>query len=146
MGPMMGPARHSPGVAQVGELIDRFRAAGLTVDYRADIDDAQVDPAVGLTVYRVVQEGLTNVLKHAGPASATVSVCDAGDAVDVVISDDGCGGSPGGDSSPRGFGLAGLSERVALNGGQMDAGPRNDGRGFRVTVRLPLRAVAEAAT
>ena len=96
-----------PGVAQVGELIDRFRAAGLTVDYRADIDNAQVAPALGLTVYRVVQEGLTNVLKHAGPASATVRVCDAGDAVDVVISDDGCGGTPGGDSSRRGFGLAG---------------------------------------
>jgi signal transduction histidine kinase len=132
-----------PGVAQVEELIGRFRAAGLTVEYRMDIDGAQLTPAVGLAVYRVVQECLTNVLKHAGPASATVGICGVGDAVDVIVTDDGCGVAP----HSNGFGLAGLSERVALHGGRIDAGPRDDGDGFRVTVRLPRSAaVGEHAT
>lgn len=136
-----------PRVAQVGELIDRFRAAGLQVDYRADIDDVHLDQAVSLAVYRVVQEGLTNVLKHAGPASATVTVCCEGDGVDVIVTDDGRGGTHPSNGGHDGFGLAGLSERVVLHGGRMEAGPRNDGHGFRVAVHLPrTAAVGEHAT
>jgi signal transduction histidine kinase len=94
-------------------------------------------PSVDVSAYRIVQEALTNVRKHAGPAHAEVTVRYATDALEVEVRDDGRGASV-----PRnegGHGLLGMRERVALCGGDLQAGPRPGG-GWRVRARLPLEA------
>ena len=84
-----------------------------------------------------MQEGLTNVLKHAGPASATVTIRCTESAVDVEVTDDGRGAAAVGRTQAGGHGLVGMQERVALWGGRLDAGPRPGG-GFRVRAHLPF--------
>jgi signal transduction histidine kinase len=91
---------------------------------------------VGVSAYRIVQEALTNVLKHAGPARADVTVGCTGGAVLIEVTDDGAGAPPGG-TQAGGQGLAGMHERVAVFGGELQAGPRPGG-GFAVRARLPL--------
>jgi signal transduction histidine kinase len=91
-------------------------------------------------VYRIVQEALTNVVRHAHAENATVTLRFGPSALDVRIVDDGAGvpaGAPINGSSP-GHGLLGMRERVALFGGQLTTGPRQDGHGFQVDARLPL--------
>jgi len=95
---------------------------------------------VALSAYRIVQEALTNVLKHAGPAAATVSLRYGDRQLEVRVADDGVGGEPGGE----GHGLLGMRERVALAGGKLDVGPRPEG-GFVVDARLPLSEDPEPA-
>jgi signal transduction histidine kinase len=90
---------------------------------------------VELTAYRVVQEALTNTLKHAGDACADVLVRYGADAIELEVSDDGAGDANG---HVGGHGLAGMRERVSVFGGELTAGPRPDG-GFLVRVRLPLQ-------
>jgi signal transduction histidine kinase len=93
-------------------------------------------------VYRIVQESLTNVLKHAGPARARVSVSSGSEAVAVSVVDDGAGTPFGaGPAGEGGHGLIGMRERVALFGGKLTAGPRPEG-GFAVHARLPRDAAA----
>ena len=112
-------------------------------------DPGELPPAVDLTAYRVVQESLTNVVRHAGAATATVRVAYRPDQVVVEVTDEGVepavadnqqmpSGRFAGRSDPhiRGSGIAGMRERVAAAGGELDAGPRPGG-GFRVTARLP---------
>ena len=123
-----------PGVAEIADLVDQVRAAGLAVEYRAEGTPRPLPPGVDLSAYRVVQEGLTNVMKHAGPAHATVTVRYATDCVELRVVDDGPGAAR--DGGPAGFGLVGLRERVALFGGDLDAGP--DADGWALAVRLPL--------
>lgn len=126
------PAEPTPGIDRIGELVDRSRATGLRVE--AAIADLPADlPApVELAAYRVVQEGLTNVVRHAHASAARVAVCaDAANLV-VEITDDGTA-RPGRD----GTGLTGLRERVALLGGALDAGPQPAG-GFRLQATIPL--------
>ena len=95
----------------------------------------QLPTALDVSAYRIIQEALTNVLRHAGPARAEVAVrCDT-DAVTIEVTDDGAGIRPG--RSQAGQGLAGMRERVALFGGELRAGPRPGG-GFSVWARLPL--------
>jgi len=96
----------------------------------------ELPAGVDLAAYRVVQEALTNALKHAGPAHARVTITYASDAVDLAIVDDGAGatGANGG-----GYGLAGMRERVAIYGGRLEAGVRPEG-GYALRVRLPLPA------
>ena len=89
-----------------------------------------------LCAYRIVQEGLTNALKHAGPAHAEVLLRYAPRALDVEIRDDG-GGHARANGDGAGHGLIGMRERVALYGGALDAGPR-DGGGFEIRARLPV--------
>lgn len=128
----------APGLSLLPALVDRARAAGLTVDVRLDGEMPTLAPGVDLVAYRFVQEGLTNVIKHAGPAHATVTVRPAQDALELEVSDNGRGGdqaSPGG----SGQGIIGMRERLALYGGQLDVGRRPQG-GFRVRARIPLSA------
>lgn len=120
-----------PGLADVGDLVERMREAGLTVRLEAD-DPGPVAPAVGLTAYRVVQEALTNVARHAGAgAVATVSVTRTARQLQVEVSDDGVG-----IQRPPGRGLRGMRERVAAVGGTLEAGP--SGEGWRVRAMMPL--------
>jgi signal transduction histidine kinase len=129
------PARAPlPGLGQLGELVAGVAGAGQAVELVVEGDPAELPPAVDLAAYRVVQESLTNVVRHAGPAAATVRVAYGPSEVLVEVTDDG----DGHDLSPpgQGSGITGMRERVAAAGGELDAGPRAGG-GFRVTARLP---------
>jgi signal transduction histidine kinase len=124
-----------PGIAQLAALAEGVRGAGLPVRLVIDGDPAQLPAAVDISAYRIVQEALTNVLKHAGTAHAEVTVSCGTDAVQIEVTDDGAG-APAGELG-GGHGLAGMRERVALFGGELAAGPRPAG-GFTVRARLPL--------
>jgi len=125
-----------PGLAELPALAEGVRAAGLPVVLAVDGDPAGLPAAVDISAYRIVQEALTNVLKHAGQASAQVSVRCAAEEVLIEVTDDGTGTLAGGQAG-GGQGLAGMRERVALFGGELAAGPRPAG-GFAVRARLPL--------
>jgi signal transduction histidine kinase len=136
-----------PGVEQIGELLEQVRSAGLPVDFRIEGEVRPLSRGVELTVFRVVQEALTNTRKHGGPnASAVVRLYY--DALDLtlVIEDDGRGAmaalyeSGGGDG--LGHGLIGMRERVGMVKGTFTAGPRAGG-GFRIRAVLPLPPTAE---
>ena len=124
-----------PGIAELAALVEGVRAAGLPVVLVIDGDPGQLPAAVDISAYRIVQEALTNVLKHAGQASAQVGVRCGADEVLIEVTDDGAG--PRAARPAGGHGLAGMRERVALFGGELTAGPQPDG-GFAVRARLPL--------
>jgi signal transduction histidine kinase len=115
-------------------LVDQARSAGLRADVDLQVDGAAVSSAIGGAVFRIVQEGLTNVLRHADATSAHVSVRARSDTLDIEVTDDGRSDSEG--VSP-GLGLRGMAERAAALGGRLDAGPRGEG-GWRVHAELPL--------
>jgi signal transduction histidine kinase len=124
-------------LSYLGEMIAECRAAGVEVNVERSGDPLVLSPILDQTAYRIVQEALTNVLKHAGAgATATVrlSVDDAG--IDLEVTDDGPG-SPGPIALGSQRGLIGMRERVEVFGGSFTAGPM-EGRGFRVFARLPL--------
>ncbi|MCO8276860.1 histidine kinase [Actinoplanes sp. TRM 88003] len=126
----------------VTSVVERARAAGVTVDLVVDGDPPELPGGVALAVYRIVQESLTNTLKHAGPApSATVRVSYRAGAVELEVTDTGVGGVavPGG-----GHGLVGMRERATLYGGTFDAGPALGG-GWRVRASIPLTGAAVPA-
>jgi signal transduction histidine kinase len=128
--------RHpQPGVGELPALADSVRAAGLTVHLIVDGDHVTLPAAVDVSAYRIVQEALTNVLKHAGPAHAEVAVGCADGAVTIEVTDDGPGVTAAAGSG--GQGLTGMRERVAIFGGELRAGPRPGG-GYAVRARLPL--------
>jgi signal transduction histidine kinase len=127
-----------PGLSGLGELLDRVRAAGL--DVTARIDGAPVDLPAGLDLaaYRIVQEALTNTLKHARAQAAEVHLCYGPAGLVLEVTDDGRAGAPADRPGlARGRGLIGIRERVALHGGTCEAGPRPGG-GFAVRVAFPL--------
>jgi signal transduction histidine kinase len=121
------------GLARLGSLLEQTRATGLEVDVRIEGEPVPLPPSLDLAAYRVLQEGLTNVRKHAAAGRVEVVLRYGRDAVGVEVSDDGDGAGTGGGS---GRGLAGIRERVALLGGEFVAGPRPQGFALRVT--LPL--------
>jgi signal transduction histidine kinase len=127
----------APGLRQVGSVVTAMAESGLPV--RLEVTGRAVDlPAtVDLAAYRIVQEALTNVARHAGPASATVRVDYEARAVVLEITDDGRTRLNGG-VRPDGHGIAGMRERAAAVRGTLEAGPRPEG-GFRVLARLPSR-------
>jgi len=123
----IGPDEPSPGLDRLPSLVEQVRRAGLPVELT--VGDGEVDAGLGLSAYRIVQEALTNTLKHAGPARARVDVRCGPGGVEVEVVDDGPGAAQG--NGDGGRGLVGIRERVAMHGGRLDAGPR-DGGGFRV--------------
>ena len=130
-----------PGAGRVPSLVERVRAAGLSVELTVT-GTRDLPPGVDLAAYRVVQEALTNVIKHAGTARAAVVLEYRPDDLLITVTDDGRPGpgSPG-SSGPNGRGLIGLRERIGLYGGELDAGPRPGG-GWRVRARIPLEGSA----
>jgi signal transduction histidine kinase len=122
-----------PSLERLPALADEMRASGLPIELHVEGVPNGIPPGVDVSGYRIVQEALTNVLKHAGPAVARVDVRFSADAVEIDVVDDGRGGltAPG-----TGNGLLGIRERVAVVGGEIDAGPRREG-GFAIHARLP---------
>jgi signal transduction histidine kinase len=129
-----GSLAPAPGLADVEALAAEVARAGVRVELRIEGTPAELPAGLELSAYRIVQEALTNVVRHAGPATARVAVRHAPDRVAVEVVDDGRGGDPGGG---HGHGIAGMRERAALYGGTLEAGPRPGG-GFRVAASLPL--------
>ena len=125
-----------PTLADLERLVANVRQAGLAVELRVEGSPVPLPPGVDLSAYRIVQEALTNALKHAGDARATVVVRYRENAVEVEVSDDGDGSGAGGGT---GQGLIGMRERVALWGGELEAGRRDEG-GFAIRARLPVGA------
>ncbi|MGA8116972.1 MAG: sensor histidine kinase [Actinocatenispora sp.] len=128
-----------PGLAQLPALRERLAHAGLPVTLTvegapdAELPDAELPGAVDLAAYRIVQEALTNVLRHAGSTSAEVRIVHRPGRMDIEVTDAGLGGEP----TPGGSGIAGMRERATALGGTLEAGPRPGG-GFRVHAVLPV--------
>ncbi|MFE9658094.1 sensor histidine kinase [Micromonospora sp. NPDC006431] len=126
-----------PGLTGIEALVEQVREAGLPVTLRIDGTPGPMEEGVALTVYRIVQEALTNALKHAGRATALVQLTVADGVLAVEVTDTGRGPTPAADRI--GHGLVGMRERVALYGGILRTGPRPGG-GFRVYARIPLES------
>jgi signal transduction histidine kinase len=126
-----------PGVATLRTLVEQVRSAGLPVELTVEGEPVRLPPGVDLSAYRIVQEALTNALRHGGnPAHAWVAVRYGDDDVEIEVANDGRSESNG---EAAGQGLVGMRERVAMCGGELRAGPR-EGGGFRISARLPVSA------
>jgi signal transduction histidine kinase len=132
-----------PGLADVDALVEQVRSAGLPVDLVVDGERHEVPVGIDLSAYRIVQEALTNTLKHARATRADVAVRYSPRELVVEVRDDGAGGGPPG-AANGGHGLIGMRERVALYGGELDAGRRSEG-GFGVLARFPLETAETAS-
>jgi signal transduction histidine kinase len=124
-----------PGVRDLPTLIERTRQAGLHAQLDVDGSTRDLPAAVDLSVYRIVQEALTNVVRHAHATQATVTLVYAPDTLEVTVLDDGRGSN--GDQGDAGHGLVGMRERVALFGGELETGQRTYGSGYRVRALIP---------
>ena len=124
------------GLAAIDGLLAAARESGVNADLHVAGEPATVSPALDLCAYRIIQEALTNAIKHAAPAHADVRVSWQAGALELEIADDGRGSGVV-NSAGGGHGIAGMRERVALHGGRIDAGPRASG-GFAVRAQLPL--------
>lgn len=133
------PAGPMPGLARLGEMIERVRAGGVPVTLTVEGTVRPLAPGVDLCAYRVVQEALTNVLKHAPGASARVRLRYEPHQVAVSVTDDGEGVIPDRVRTGGGHGLLGMRERAKLYGGEIDIGPQDQG-GFAVRLILPTSA------
>jgi signal transduction histidine kinase len=134
------PLEPAPGLRDLDGLVARAGTAGLEVRVERNGTARALPPEVDVAAFRIVQEALTNVTRHAGPASATVRVGYGGDDVTVQIDDDGRGAAAAATAGPgtgSGQGIAGMRERARSLGGDLEAGPRPGG-GFRVRARLPV--------
>jgi len=129
----------APGLADLNRLVRDVASAGLHAEVHVEGTRTELPPGVDFTAYRIVQEALTNVLKHAGRATATVIIGYEGTALRLEILDDGR--AVNGRATPGGHGLIGMRERVGVYGGSFEAGPRTGG-GFRVAARLPYGETA----
>ncbi|MFE3072810.1 sensor histidine kinase [Streptomyces sp. NPDC059247] len=142
----MAPRAPQPGLDGVPELLDRVRAGGLAVVYETAGGVRALPASTGAQAYRIVQEALTNVVRHAGARRAEVRLVHVGGVLRITVTDDGRG--PGAvRTRPRrggpGHGLTGVRERAAAQGGTAVTGPGPDGRGFEVRVELPVPSTAE---
>jgi signal transduction histidine kinase len=123
-----------PGVAALEALVAQVREVGLPVELTVEGEPQPLSSGVDRSAYRIVQEALTNTLKHAGPATAEVTLTYADQALEIDVRDDGMGAP---DGLAGGFGLAGMRERATLYGGALESGPR-PGRGYALHASLPL--------
>jgi len=130
------PLAPQPGLADLQTLAEQVTEAGLPVDLRVEGEPRELPVGIELSAYRIVQEALTNALKHAGDARATVCVRYGADSLELEIVDDGAGAEA--PVASGGHGLVGMRERVALYGGRLHVGRRASG-GFAVRVLLPIR-------
>jgi signal transduction histidine kinase len=130
--PELEPA---PGVRDVPGLVERARGAGLDVALAVEGEPRPLPAGVDLSAYRIIQEALTNVVKHARALRTEVRVRYGADALELSVIDDGTGAVPPG---PPGHGLVGMRERVSLFGGTLESGRRTDGPGYAVHAVLPL--------
>jgi signal transduction histidine kinase len=133
------PLQPAPGLADVERLAETTTAAGVRVDVRWHGERQPLPPDIDLSAYRIIQEAVTNVVRHAAVSSCEVSIGYLGEVLAIEITDRGRGGAPTG----TGYGLAGMRERVALLRGDFTAGPHRGG-GFRVLARLPVPQPARA--
>ncbi len=132
-----------PGLDRLGELVEQVRAAGSPVELSIEGEQRPLDAGVELSAYRIVQEALTNVLKHAHGARARVDLRYGARALDIVVTDEGGTGRRDlGEPAHEGRGLIGMTERATLFGGTLEAGPTPTG--FRVVARLPTDIAANA--
>lgn len=129
------PTSPAPGLDRLPELVEQAAAAGLTVTVESEGDPAAVPPGAGLAAFRIVQEALTNVVRHSGSRTAEVHIGYGPGRLRLRIDD--AGPATGGDAGGSGNGLVGMRERAAALGGTIEAGPRPDG-GFRVLAELPF--------
>jgi signal transduction histidine kinase len=123
-----------PSLEHLDQLVAKAREAGLAVELRVEGEPVQLPAGLDLTAYRLVQEGLTNALKHARAHRAEVVVRYSDGRVELTVTDDGRGG---GDGDKGGHGLVGMRERVSVYGGELEAGPRPEG-GYRLSAKLPI--------
>ncbi|MFJ9468171.1 sensor histidine kinase [Streptomyces caniferus] len=135
--PEQSPLAPSPGLADVERLAAATTDAGVVVDLRRSGEQRALPADIDLSAYRIVQEALTNVVRHADTGHCRVAIHYGDEELSVEIVDDGRGIT--GNGLAHGFGLVGMRERVGLLNGHLSAGPRPEG-GFRVAVRLPLPA------
>jgi len=132
----------APGLASLESLAARTAEAGVRVDLDVRDERPQLTPGLDLAAYRVIQEALTNVIKHAATDSCRVTVACQPDVLTLEITDPGTGTRRNGSGNlTAGHGIAGMRERVSIYGGQFQAGPQSGG-GFRVTARFPLTGSA----
>jgi signal transduction histidine kinase len=128
-----------PGVSDLEALVSRTREAGLDATLVVRGLPEELPPGVDLSAYRIVQEALTNVINHAHADHATVTLDYSGATLQVTVADDGIGSSAGPtNGASGGHGLVGMRERVALFGGELEAGSRTDGHGYRIHASLPV--------
>jgi signal transduction histidine kinase len=132
------PLAPTVGLGQLDELVSRAAAAGVEVALRVGGDRRPLPASVDLAAFRIVQESLTNVVRHAGASAATVELTYGDGELQIQIDDDGRGTGLASDDG-SGSGIAGMRERAAALGGEFEAGPLSDG-GFRVRARLPIRS------
>ena len=132
-------ARPQPSLAQLGELVAGYREAGLPVRLELTGEPPPLPGGVELSVYRIIEEALTNALKHAEPTRVTVTLCYRASCLEIEVVDDGA--TPPPPTAHAGHGIVGLRERVTLLGGELEVGPRAGG-GFRVAARLPVAGEA----
>ncbi|MEA2245889.1 MAG: hypothetical protein QOH46_418 [Solirubrobacteraceae bacterium] len=142
LGAMRGAAEGAelepqPGLDRLDLLLREIRRAGLPVELHVDGEPSRLPAAIDLSAYRIVQEGLTNALKHARATRASVHIGYAADELRIQVSDDGAGAATAPTGDGLGHGLVGVRERVKLFGGEMTAAASNGG-GFRLTTSLPL--------
>jgi signal transduction histidine kinase len=137
------PRSPAPSLARLDALLSSASAAGVDVTKQVEGEPSRLPAGVDLAAYRIVQEALTNVARHAGrSARATIRLDYSRDALTVQVDDDGHGAAAAnGDSPGAGAGIRGMHERVAALGGELEAEPRPGG-GFRVRARLPLEGVS----
>jgi signal transduction histidine kinase len=123
-----------PGLGTLPQLVEQVRQSGLPVELTVEGTPVKLPAGVDLSAYRIVQEALTNTLRHAGPAHAWVAVRYEGEDVEIEVANDGVSDSV---NDGGGHGLVGMRERVALCGGELRSGPRPGG-GFKISARLPV--------
>ncbi|MFE5632099.1 sensor histidine kinase [Streptomyces sp. NPDC056543] len=139
------PLEPQPDLGGLPGLLEGVRAGGLEVSYGTVGGVRSLPTATGATVYRIVQEALTNVVKHAAARTAAVRLAYGEGVLEVVVTDDGRGPRRGARPAGGGHGLVGIRERAAAHGGTAECGPGPEGRGFEVRVTLPVAAVREVA-